>query len=121
MVNLMTTILIRIPCEKTMSAARAVWVDQEVADDIATNALQILAQASRANLRFFNGKHPKCVLGGLFYILGFRFNAAKTQREIADFLCTTEVSVRKSYHCWLREFPNLFSGVAVKMEAQQSR
>ena len=111
----MTTILTRIPCEKTKEAARAVWLNQETADEIASNALKILAQASRDNLRFFNGKSPKCIVGGLFYILGFRFYAPKTQREIADFLCTTEVSVRKSYQGWLREFPRFFTDVADKM------
>jgi transcription initiation factor TFIIIB Brf1 subunit/transcription initiation factor TFIIB len=84
-------------------------MNHEVADDVASNALHVLAQASNANLRFFNRKSPKCVLGGLFYILGFRFYAPKTQREIADFLCTTEVSIRKSYHGWLSEFPELFT------------
>ncbi len=111
----MTTILVRIPCEITEQAARAVWVNQEIADDIASNASQVLAQASRVNLRFFNGKSPKCILGGLFYILGFKFCAPKTQREIADFLCTTEVSVRKSYHSWLSEFPQFFTDATVKM------
>jgi transcription initiation factor TFIIIB Brf1 subunit/transcription initiation factor TFIIB len=112
---LLTTILTRIPCEITVQAARAVWINPEIADEIASNALQILADASRDNLRFFNGKSPKCVLGGLFYILGFRFSAHKTQREIADFLCTTEVSVRKSYNGWLSEFPQFFTDVTVKM------
>jgi len=104
-----TTIIVRVPCEQTLLAARFVWVNQEIADEIASNALQILAQASRIDLRFFNGKSPKCILGGVFYILGYRFYATKTQREIADFLCTTEVSVRKSYHSWLREFPQCFT------------
>jgi transcription initiation factor TFIIIB Brf1 subunit/transcription initiation factor TFIIB len=92
-----------------MSAAKAVWVNQEVADDIASNALQILAKTSRQNLRFFCGKPPKCILGGLFYILGFRFKVVKTQSEIAYFLCTTEDSVRKSYNSWFREFPEQFT------------
>ena len=111
----MTTTLIHIPYEKTLLAARSVWENRKVADEIASNSLQILAQASKANLMFFNGKNPKCVLGGLFYILGPRFKARKTQREIADFLCTTEDSIRKSYHRWLTEFPELFLDVAVEM------
>lgn len=98
-----------------MLAARAVWVNQKTADAIASNALQVLEQSSKANPRFFYGKRSKCVLGGLFYILGYRFNAAKTQREIADLLCTTEVSVRKLYKSWLNEFPQLFTDVSVKM------
>ena len=90
-------------------------MNQVTAEDVASNALQVLAQASNANLRFFEGKSPKCVLGGLFYILRFRFYAPKTQKEIADLLCTTEVSVRKSYHGWLNEFPQLFADITNKM------
>ena len=111
----LATILIRKPHETTLLGARAVWVNQETADTIATNAVQVLAQASKANPRFFYGKTSKCVLGGLFYLLGYRFNAARTQREIADLLCTTEVSVRKLYKSWLNEFPQLFTDVSVKM------
>jgi transcription initiation factor TFIIIB Brf1 subunit/transcription initiation factor TFIIB len=111
----LTTILTRITCEKTEEAARAVWVNQETADTITSNSLQIMAQASRANLKFFHARKPKCTLSGLFYILGFRFRAEKTQREIADLLCTTEVSVRKSYKSWLNEFPQFFTDVRFKM------
>jgi len=111
----LATILTQKPHETTLLAARAVWVNQETADAIASNAVQILAQASKANPRFFYGKASKCVLGGLFYLLGYRFNEAKTQREIADLLRTTEVSVRKLYKSWLNEFPQLFTDVNVKM------
>lgn len=111
----MVTILTRKPHETTVLAARAVWVNQETADAIATNAVQVLVQASKANPRFFYGKTSKCVLGGLFYLLGYMFNAARTQREIADLLCTTEVSVRKLYKSWLNEFPQLFTDVSVKI------
>ena len=115
----MTPILSRIPCEVTISAANAVWVNQETADAIASNAVQVLAHASKANPRFFHGKSSKCVLGGLFYILGYRFNETKTQREIADLLCTTEISVRKLYKSWLNEFPQLFTDVRVKMSGNR--
>lgn len=43
----MTTTLAHIPYEKTLLAARAVWVNRKVADEIASNSLQILAQASK--------------------------------------------------------------------------
>jgi hypothetical protein len=108
----LANIFYRIHCEKIMLAARSVWVDEDIADDIAKNALQILSEASKLNLRFFCGKAPKCILGGLFYILGFRFRAVKTQKEIADFLCTTEVSVAKSYKIWLEKFPQTFTDVS---------
>jgi transcription initiation factor TFIIIB Brf1 subunit/transcription initiation factor TFIIB len=110
-VKSLTSIFLRIHCEKITSAARIVWVNQEIADEIAQSALQILAKASKQNLRFFCGKSPKCILGGLFYILGFRFNSTITQREIADLLCTTEDSIRKSYKRWLIEFPQFFTDI----------
>jgi transcription initiation factor TFIIIB Brf1 subunit/transcription initiation factor TFIIB len=109
----LTTILVRIACEITVQAARAVWINQEIADEIASKASLVLALASRVNLRFFNGKSPKCILGSLFYILGFSFCAPKTRREI--FLCTTEVSVRRSYNSWLSEFPQFFTDATVKI------
>jgi transcription initiation factor TFIIIB Brf1 subunit/transcription initiation factor TFIIB len=111
----MTTILRRIPCETTMSAAKVIWENPEVADDIAANALQIMSKASEDKLRFFNGKAPKCLLGGLFYLLGYMNDAARTQREIADLLCTTEISVRNSYKSWLTEFPQFFKDIEIKM------
>jgi transcription initiation factor TFIIIB Brf1 subunit/transcription initiation factor TFIIB len=115
----LTTILRRISCEVTVSAARAVWTNPENADDVASDALQILAKASRANLRFFNGRTPKCLLGGLFYLLGYRYGVTVTQREIADLLCTTEVSVRISYLSWLEAFPQFFTDIAVKMPCRR--
>ena len=109
----MTSIFYRIHSEKITSAARIVWINQKIANDIAQSSLQILAKASKQNLRFFCGKSPKCILGGLFYILGFRFNSTITQREIADLLCTTEDSIRKSYKRWLIEFPQFFADITV--------
>ena len=114
-VKRLTNIFYRIHCEKITAAARTVWIDQEEVYEIASSALEILAKASKQNLRFFCGKSPKCILGGLFYILGFRFKAPKTQNEIADLLCTTEASISKSYKSWLNEFPQYFTDVTDKM------
>jgi hypothetical protein len=94
-----------------VSAARTVWVEEEIADGIASDAWRILAETSRLDPVFFCGKASKCILGGLFYVLGFRFRSVKTQKEIADFLCTTEVSVAKSYKAWLEKFPQCFADV----------
>jgi transcription initiation factor TFIIIB Brf1 subunit/transcription initiation factor TFIIB len=110
----------RIPCEVTASAARAVWRNNKIVDDITSDALQILAKASGINLRFFTSKAPKCLLGGLFYLLGWRYNVARTQREIANMLGTTEVSIRKAYKNWLKEFPQFFKDITVKMETRKN-
>jgi hypothetical protein len=111
-------LLRRITCEEVLAAARCVWLNQETADEIAADALKILAKASIINLRFFNGKAPKCFVGGLFYLLGYRYNAQMTQKEIADMLCTTEVSIRKSYKKWLNQFPQIFADIKMKMPRQ---
>jgi hypothetical protein len=97
-----------------MLAARIVW-SPEIAEDIAANALQILVKASNRKIIFFNGQAPRCLLGGLFYILGYRFNQVATQREIAEMLGVTEGSISKSYKHWLKEFPELFTDITAKM------
>jgi hypothetical protein len=114
------TMLRRIPVEVAASAARAVWANQETADYVSVEANRILFEAAGIKLRFFNGKSVKCVLGGLFYLLGYRFAATRTQREIADKLCTTEVSVRRSYRNWLIEFPQFFTDIENRFGQQSS-
>ncbi len=116
----MVTILTRISCEDTMRAARSIWISQETADIIGANALQILARASDANIRFFNGKASKSLLGGLFYLLGHRFNEEMTQNQIAAQLGISEVSVRRSYKDWLNMFPYFFTDLASKMKAPRT-
>jgi len=64
---------------------------------------------------FFNGKSAKSIVGGLFYILGFRHDAVKKQNELADQLGTTDVSIRVSYRKWLETFPDLFLDVIAKL------
>jgi hypothetical protein len=119
-VKSLTSIFYRIHCEKISSAARVVWANQEIADSIASNALQILAKASKQNLIFFCGKKPRCLLGGLVYILGFRFRAEKTQSQIANYLCISDVSIRTSYKSWLSEFPQYFTDVGDKIQQHNS-
>ncbi len=104
----MVSILTRVLPDEILSAAKTVWTEEEVAKKVAMQSIQILNQASRINLKFFSGKAPKCFLGGLFYLLGIELCVKATQKELADMLCTTEVSIRKSYKLWLSEFPNFF-------------
>jgi transcription initiation factor TFIIIB Brf1 subunit/transcription initiation factor TFIIB len=117
----LTSIFYRIHYEKITAAAKAVWANQEEVYDIVSSALEILAKASKQNLRFFCGKSPKCILGGLFYILGFRFKMLKTQNELANCLCTTEASISKSYKSWLNEFPEYFMDVTDKIRTHNSK
>jgi len=109
--NKLITIFCRLHREKITTSARVVWDDPDVANAIGENALYILFYASKSNLKYFFGKCPKCILAGLFYILGIKHNEKKTQKEIADLLCTTETSIRKTCNSWLNEFPELFSDI----------
>jgi hypothetical protein len=65
-------------------------------------------------IAFFNGKSAKSILGGLFYLLGYRHDAIKKQNELADQLGTTDHSIRISYRNWLETFPDMFLDVIAK-------
>ena len=59
-------------------------------------------------------------MGGLFYLLGFRYNDVKKQIELACKLGTTDVTIRKSYREWLVSFPDLFADVIGKLAQHES-
>jgi len=111
----MASILLRISPRSIEKASEAVWLDNESAKVIASDAIDILARASDVNLRFFSGYAPKCIVGGLFYLLGCRHNNPVSQKEIADSLCTTENSVRKLSRRWLAEFPEFFRDLSIRL------
>ena len=69
---------------------------------------------------FFNGKSSKFIVGGLFYLLGFRHNAIKKQRELADRLETNDVTIRVAYRQLLKEFPDLFLDIMGKFAEDDS-
>ena len=95
--------------------AKAVW-DTETAEDIAANALQILAKTSNRKTAFFNGKVPKCILKELFYILEYRFCQETKEKKMAVKVGATQVLVKKPCKLWLTDFPNLFTDVTVEMK-----
>lgn len=109
------SILKRIPFEEVSIAAHRIWLNRIISDKIAQEADQIISQAYKRKFIFFNGKSSKCIVGGLFYILGFRYDAVKKQRELADKLGTTDVTIRASYKLWLETYPDLFEDVIEKL------
>jgi hypothetical protein len=113
------SILKRIPMDEVSAAAHTVWWDKSIADTIASETVQIINQTYTRKIVFFNGKSSKCLVGGLFYLLGFRYNAVKKQRELADQLGTTDVTIRVSYRKWLETFPDLFLDVIGKFAADR--
>ena len=100
---------------EVVAAARAVWSDQILAEKIASSSMELINNASNRKFSFFSGKSSRGLLGGLFYLLGFRYDAVKKQKELAEKLGTTDVTIRASYRKWLEEFPDLFTDVSDKI------
>ena len=98
----------RISLEEIQWLARAVWENSTVADEISIETFEIIAQAAERKLSFFSGKSTKGLIGGLFYLVGSKREAQKTQKEIAALLKTNDVTLRTSYQKWLQEFPDFF-------------
>jgi transcription initiation factor TFIIIB Brf1 subunit/transcription initiation factor TFIIB len=109
------SILKRIPMEDIVTIAHILWSDKAIADRVAADADATISQAYQRKFVFFNGKSSKCVVGGLFYLLSFRYDSIRKQREISDKLGTTDVTVRASYRQWLANFPDLFPDVIGKL------
>jgi transcription initiation factor TFIIIB Brf1 subunit/transcription initiation factor TFIIB len=112
------SILNRISFEEVMKLAKTVW-PQETAERISLGTLEIITQAAKEKFSFFTGKSAKGLLGGLFYLSGFRYKAVKTQKELAAQLGTTDVTIRVSYRKWLKEFPNFFPDIIGKFEEDE--
>jgi transcription initiation factor TFIIIB Brf1 subunit/transcription initiation factor TFIIB len=109
----------RLSFDEVFAAARIMWVDKSTADKIAENAVEVIERTSREEINFYNGKTSRGLISGLFYLLSYRFDSVKKQRELAWKLGTSDVTVRTSYRQWLSEFPDLFSDVIAKFEANK--
>lgn len=105
----------RISQEEIFVATQLLWLDKTVAEKVALDALNTLNRTRIRKVVFFNGKSSKYIIGGLFYLLGYRYNAVKKQRELADQLNTSDVTIRAAYRQWLKEFPDLFVDVIGKL------
>jgi hypothetical protein len=101
--------------EELLVTAHMLWADKVFADKVAGEAVQIINQTYKRKFAFYNRKRPRCLLGGLLFLLGYRYDAVKTQNELADCLGTTAVSIRLSYRRWLETFPDLFIDVIRKV------
>ena len=112
------SLLRRISFSEISVAAHAIWWDKSIADTIALETTRIINQTYARKFVFFNGKSSKCLIGGLFYILSYRYDAAKKQKEIANQLDTSEVTIRASYRKWLETFPDLFLDVIGKFSTK---
>jgi hypothetical protein len=94
-----------------ISTAHMLWPKKIIAEKIIADAVSVINQVCQRNFSFCNGKALKSILAGLFYILSFRYDDPKKQREIGAALKITDVTVRSSYKQWAKDFPDLFQDV----------
>jgi transcription initiation factor TFIIIB Brf1 subunit/transcription initiation factor TFIIB len=113
-------ILNRISPEEVMAAAKTVWHNQLIANAISQETVDIITKTHKRKFSFFTGKTSRGLVGGLFYLLGYKYDAAKNQKELADRLGTSDVTIRSSYRNWLEEFPDLFQDVIGKLAQDQN-
>jgi hypothetical protein len=112
------TLLKRLKSEEVFAYAHAVWPDNLVAELVGLNAVETIDKVCAGRFMFFTGKSVKSILGGLFYLLGYRVGSPRKQRIIATTLETTDVTIRTAYKEWLEEFPDLFMDVIGKFASE---
>lgn len=114
------SILNRVIPEEVAIAAKTIWPNQLVAKAISDETVDIIMKTHKRKFSFFNGKTSRGLVGGLFYLLGYKYDAVKNQKELADRLGTSDVTIRASYRSWLEEFPDLFQDVLGKLAQDQN-
>jgi hypothetical protein len=102
-------------------AVHLLWTNKKIAGKITADVIKIVNTVCSRNFSFCNGKSLRCQVGGLLYLMGFRYDYPKKQREIAFSLQITDVSVRLYYKKWLKEFPDLFQDIIIKFADRDSR
>jgi len=110
----------RISPEEVAIAAKTIWPNQLIANAISKDTMDVIMKTHARKFSFFNGKTSRGLVGGLFYLLGYKYDAVKNQKELADRLGTSDVTIRASYRCWLEEFPDLFQDIISKLAQDQN-
>jgi len=110
----------RISPEEVAIAAKTIWPNQLIANAISKDTMDVIMKTHARKFSFFNGKTSRGLVGGLFYLLGYKYDAVKNQKELADRLGTSDVTIRASYRCWLEEFPDLFQDIIGKLAQDQN-
>jgi transcription initiation factor TFIIIB Brf1 subunit/transcription initiation factor TFIIB len=114
------SILNRISPEEIAIAAKTIWSNHLIAKAIGEETIDIIMKTHTRKFSFFNGKTSRGLVGGLFYLLGYKYDSTKNQKELAYSLGTSDVTIRASYRGWLEEFPDLFQDVMGKLVNDQN-
>jgi transcription initiation factor TFIIIB Brf1 subunit/transcription initiation factor TFIIB len=110
----------RVDYDELLATAKIIWQDTATVQKIAFDSYSILNHVEKRKVTFYSGRRTVALVGGLFYLLGFRFDAVKKQNELADTLGTSDVTIRRSYRDWLIEFPDLFVDVIGKLAQENT-
>ena len=110
----------RISFDKLLDTAQIIWSNKTTVRNVAADSYSILTKVQGRKITFYSGRRATALVGGLFYLLGFRYNDVKKQNELACKLGTTDVTIRKSYREWLISFPDLFVDVIGKLAQHES-
>jgi len=110
----------RISFDNLVDTAQIIWSNKTTVHKIAVDSYSILTKVQGRKATFYSGRRATALVGGLFYLLGFRYNDVKKQNELAYKLGTTDVTIRKSYRDWLISFPDLFTDIIGKLAQHES-
>jgi transcription initiation factor TFIIIB Brf1 subunit/transcription initiation factor TFIIB len=110
----------RISFDNLVDIAQMIWSNKTTVHKVAADSYSILTKVQGRKTTFCSGRRATALVGGLFYLLGFRYNDVKKQNELACKLGTSDVTIRKSYREWLISFPDLFADVIGKLAQHES-
>jgi len=110
----------RISYDNLLDTAQIIWPNKATVHRVAADSYSILTKVQGRKTTFYSGRRSTALVGGLFYLLGFRYNDVKRQIELACKLGTTDVTIRKSYRQWLISFPDLFVDIIGKLAQHES-
>ena len=72
----------RIPFEEVLAASHILWTSKSLADQIALDSLEIINKSYRRKFSFFSGRRSTWIVGGLLYLLSYRYDSVKKQKEL---------------------------------------
>jgi len=89
--------------------AHQIWAGKpKLARKIGLATAQLIEDSYHLKPTVFCGSPQRVVLGGLFYLLGFRFRNPKGMLQIGWAIDCAEMSVRNSTRRWMKFFGDLF-------------
>ena len=90
----------RIPYKAVLAFAQKLWPDKpSTASNISSVTQEIIREYPSY---IFSGKSKAGIIGGLFYLLSLVYDQPRTQKEIANLMNSSIVTIRASYYEWQR-------------------